>query len=390
MGTETREDPNFTRDFEQLLPEHLDYAALTRTVQSGIESALEHPWLENARRLVLTGSGDSLFAARSALPAIRRWSGLPAEAMTSLEFARYEAPILDRGDVLVAISNSGGSSRTRETILLARDRGIPTLGVTGAADGPVARRADCVIHRPVRGQENPDVNHGRAVVHMAEYLATLVALYRFAQAFGVRRGRIDDGEHREVLAAIDRAIDSVPPIARAAEPSAVALAKDLHERDADTIWVLGAGPNRGTAEYCAAKFHEQIPLNGVPQDLEEWAHLQYFLTLRWGERSVALVLAAPGNARDRADEIVAGIWEAGGCAVAIAPPGQSPPGASWTLDVTTQLDELLTPLVYHLPAQLLVLHLARLAKVEPTPLRRRDDYRLIRHGAVLDGVQGLK
>jgi hypothetical protein len=41
------------------------------------------------------------------------------------------------------------------------------------------------------------------------------------------------------------------------------------------------------------------------------------------------------------------------------------------------------------PAQLLVLHLARLAAVPVTPLRRQDDYWLIRKGAVRETSRGL-
>ena len=50
---------------------------------------------------------------------------------------------------------------------------------------------------------------------------------------------------------------------------------------------------------------------------------------------------------------------------------------------------MLTPLVYHVPVQLLVLHLARLGGVDPTPLRRRDEYQLIRKGAVRERARGL-
>ena len=51
--------------------------------------------------------------------------------------------------------------------------------------------------------------------------------------------------------------------------------------------------------------------------------------------------------------------------------------------------ELLSPIVYHVPVQLLVLHLARLEGVTPTPIRRTDDYRLIRKGIVRERIEGL-
>ena len=139
-----------------------------------------------------------------------------------------------------------------------------------------------------------------------------------ALSIGVRRGRITPQVKTEWYSTIEAAIAYAQPIARATEPVAVGLAQDL--ADADTIWTIGAGPNRGTAEYCAAKFHEQNPVNGIAQDLEEWAHLQYFLTLSWKSRVVVMVLAPPGNALDRAEELVRGIADAGGRAIVLAHP----------------------------------------------------------------------
>jgi len=384
---ETRTDGGFAGDCREPLAALLDYPALAAAIDAGLDDAFSVPWLGEARRLVFAGSGDSLFAARSVLPALRRWSGIAAEVMTGLEFARYETPLLETGDVLVAISNSGGSSRTREAVALTRDRGVPVLGVTGSLDGPLAAMVDATLHRPVRSAGFDLRGHGRAIVHMAEYFASLRALYGLALRLGVARGRLSARDAGEVRGAIDGAIAAIPAVADNAEADARVLAERLHRTGTDTAWVLGAGPNRGTAEYCAAKFHEQVPLNGVPQDLEEWAHLQYFLTLKWGERGPVVVLAPPGNARDRAEEVVAGIARAGGLAVIVGPVGAE--GAVGHLEVAQTLPELLTPLLYHVPVQLLVLHFARLVGVDPTPIRRVDDYELIRGGIVRDRVEGL-
>lgn len=385
--SDPRTNGGFAGDCREPLTTLLDYRSLVATIDDGLDGVLAEPWLEDARRLVFAGSGDSLFAARSVLPALRRWSGIGAEVMTGIEFARYETPLLEPGDVLVAISNSGGSSRTREAVALTRDRGIPVLGVTGSLGGPLAAMVDRTLHRPVRSAGFDTAGHRRAIVHMAEYFATLRALYGLALRLGVARGRLSPHGADELRAAIDGAVATVPEVAANAEADARALAERLHARGTDTVWVLGAGPNRGTAEYCAAKFHEQVPLNGVPQDLEEWAHLQYFLTLSWGERGPVLVLAPPGNARDRAEEVVAGIARAGGVAVTVGP--GNPAGARNRLEVATALPELLTPLHFHVPVQLLVLHLARLVGVDPTPIRRVDDYELIRGGIVRERVEGL-
>jgi glucosamine--fructose-6-phosphate aminotransferase (isomerizing) len=366
----------------------LDHRELRAALRPAIDDLLADPRAGRPGRLLFTGSGDSLFAATAALPALRRWSGRPAEVLSSIELARYEAPLLGRDDVVLAVSNSGNSSRTREAVLLSRERAGLTVGVTGSATGPLAGLADRVLHRPVRLPEGDGPAHARVYLHLVEYVATLVTLYELGLALGRRAGRLSVAEESAWGARLDAAASALPDAARAVEPAVLALAGEL--RGADTVWVIGAGPNRGTAQYAAAKFHEQLPWNGVAQDLEEWAHLQYFLTLQWKARSVVVVLAPPGNALDRAEELVEGIAGAGGRAVVVGHPAHGRfPKAHARLDVPGETPELLTPLTYHVPAQLLVLHLARLAAVPVTPLRRQDDYWLIRKGAVRETSRDL-
>ena len=154
----------------------------------------------------------------------------------------------------------------------------------------------------------------------------------------------------------------------------------------ENIWVIGAGPNRGTAEYAAAKFHEQIPINGVPQDLEEWAHLQYFLTLDWKEKSVIIILAPEGKALDRCMEILTGIKNANGTSVLVTNSSNSLNRSNWDFPILFQIDELLTPVIFHIPSQLMAFHWARKRCVRPTPLRRLDNFWLIRKGQICDSI----
>jgi glucosamine--fructose-6-phosphate aminotransferase (isomerizing) len=334
------------------------------------------------------GSGDSLFAAVGVAHAFRRWTGIATEARTAMELARYDSALLGARDLVISISNSGSSSRARETVLLARDRGAMTIGVTGSLTGELARQADLVVHRPVAEDIGLPVYYGRCLLNFAEYLAVLYALYALALALGVRRGHLSAAEQSSQLARIEQAIEAQGEVAARIESTIVGLSAQLD--GLDTIWAIGAGPSQGTARYSAAKFHEQMPINGISGDLEEWAHLEYFLTLKWGTRSVVLVIAPPGNSLDRAQEIVRGIATAGGRAIAIhSGPASDFPQASVQIALGSALDEWLSPLVYHLPAQLLVLHMAARAGVPHIPMRRHDDAWLIAKGIMRRSAQGL-
>jgi len=378
----------FASDFSYAVDHSLDLPRLRSVVGEHVAAAMLDDRITQAERILIGGSGDSLLGAISAAPAFRRWTGVPTEAKTAIELARYETPLLTPRDLVIGISNSGSSSRARETVLLAKDRGATTLGITGSLTGALARQADRVVHRPVSEVPALPAHYGRCFLNFTEYLAVLYALYAFALALGVKRGRISAAAQSTQLAEIERAISAQAQIAARIEPGIVAIAKELD--GIDTIWAIGAGPSRGTAQYSAAKFHEQMPINGIGGDLEEWAHLEYFLTLEWGRRSVVMVIAPPGNSLDRAQEIVQGIGDAGGRAIIVnAGAAVAFPPAFARVDLGYDADEWLSPLIYHLPAQLLVLHMAALAGVDHIPRRRVDGTWLIAKGIVRETAKDL-
>lgn len=378
----------FAADVALAVARSVELPTLRRVVAEGVARAVQDPRLAQSARILMGGSGDSLFAAVGLAHVFRRWTGIATEACTAMELARYQSALLGARDLVISISNSGSSSRARETVLLAKDRGATTIGVTGSLSGELARHADLLVHRPVVEHIGLPDFYGRCLLNFAEYLAVLYALYALALALGVQRGRITAAVQATQLARIEQAIEAQGEIAARIEPAVMALSAQLD--GLDTIWAIGAGPSQGTAQYSAAKFHEQMPINGISGDLEEWAHLEYFLTLKWGARSVVLVIAPPGNSLDRAQEIVHGIATAGGRAIAIhagADTGFAEAFVQIPLGYT--LDEWLSPLVYHLPAQLLVLHMAARAGIPHIPMRRHDEAWLIAKGIVRRSAQGL-
>jgi glucosamine--fructose-6-phosphate aminotransferase (isomerizing) len=378
----------FANDIALAVTRSVDLPTLRRVVSEHVAAAVRDPRVVGAKRIVMGGSGDSLFAAVGVAHAFRRWSGLPTEARTAMELARYESALLGPDDLVISISNSGSSSRAREVVLLAKDRKAPTLGVTGSLSGALARQADLVVYRPVAEDIGLPPYYGRCLLNFAEYMAVLYALYALALAIGVRNGHITAATEAEQLQCIEQAIEAQGTIAKRIEPAVAALCEQLG--DIDTLWAIGAGPSQGTAQYSAAKFHEQMPINGIACDLEEWAHLEYFLTLKWGARSVVIVLAPPGNSLDRAQEMVRGIGTAGGRAIVVhASPELTFPEAFLSIDLGCEIDEWLSPLIYHLPAQLLVLHMAARAGIPHIPMRRHDETWLIAKGIVRNSTQGL-
>src|SRR5438309_2931399 len=96
-------------------------------------------------RVYLVGCGDSHYCGLATRFAFERWSGIPTEALESLEFSRYALESAPRDALVVAVSNSGRVARTVECALFAKQRGIPTLGLTYAQDSRLAQTADMLL-----------------------------------------------------------------------------------------------------------------------------------------------------------------------------------------------------------------------------------------------------
>jgi glucosamine--fructose-6-phosphate aminotransferase (isomerizing) len=127
---------------------------------------------------------------------------------------------------------------------------------------------------------------------------------------------------------------------------------------AGVLTVLGGGPSHGTALFGMAKLIESTRHNAVGQELEEWAHEQYFVT---GPGSHTIVVAPAGASADRAREQLRAVRDVGGTAVAICDPADAATCAmaDIVLPARATTDELLSPIVAAVPLELLALAYAR-------------------------------
>ena len=89
--------------------------------------ALDDNLCRSARRLFVTGCGDSHHATLASELAFESLAGLPTEPMTALQMSRYAVDFFPEGEpganVVIGISASGEVSRTLEALLRARQVG---------------------------------------------------------------------------------------------------------------------------------------------------------------------------------------------------------------------------------------------------------------------------
>lgn len=271
-------------------------------------------------RVYITGCGDSHHAAVASELAFEQLAGVACYPMTAMSFGRYKASTLPAagrgGNLLLAVSVSGQASRTVEAMRLGRLAGATGVAITGNRGSPLASEAETVLETMV--PPLPDEMRGMIVPGSRSYMASLLALYLCAVHIGQQRGHLSkkqgNGLRRELAGMADLMEETIAGSERGALEAAAAWA------DADQFVFCGSGPNYGTAMFSAAKLLEASGDGVTAQDMEEWAHLQYFARQR---TTPTFLISGGGRDESRAAEVAAAAAAIGRRVAAIAPAGSA-------------------------------------------------------------------
>jgi len=325
-----------------------------------VAESLPAPVCSNVQRVFLTGCGDSHHAPLNAEMAFEELAGLPCEPMTAMQFARYGAgflPDTGRGSNLVlAVSVSGAVSRTVEALRMGRLAGGTAVALTGNTTGPLAAEAEIVL--PTAVPPLPAELQGMIVPGTRSYIASLLMLYLVAIHLGERRSRLTRAranKERRALAA--HAELMAETIALSDGPARYAAEQ---WRDARQFVYCGSGPHYGTALFSAAKLLEASGDIAVAQEMEEWAHLQYFAR---EETTPTILISAGGRDAGRTVEIAAAA-RAIGRRVGLVAPRQTDllarTAPDQLLPIAAPLHERYAPLLTCLPPTLFAAYRAQL------------------------------
>ncbi|MDO9081997.1 MAG: glutamine--fructose-6-phosphate transaminase (isomerizing), partial [Humidesulfovibrio sp.] len=92
-------------------------------------------------RLHIVACGTSYHAGLWGLYLLEKYAKIPVQAEIASEF-RYRDPILPPGGVVLAISQSGETMDTMAGIKLARQRGLPVIGLCNVVGSSISRESD--------------------------------------------------------------------------------------------------------------------------------------------------------------------------------------------------------------------------------------------------------
>jgi arabinose-5-phosphate isomerase len=161
-------------------------------------------------KVVVSGVGKSGIVCRK-MAATFASTGTPAFFLHAGEASHGDLGMLVRGDVLIAVSNSGESEEVLHLLPLVRRFGIPLIAMTGRRESTLARTADVALDVSVPEEACPlglaPTASTTATMALGDALAVALleergfsvddfALLHPAGAIGRRLLRVDDLMHR--------------------------------------------------------------------------------------------------------------------------------------------------------------------------------------------------
>lgn len=100
--------------------------------------------LNTTGRVVVTGIGKSGLVGRK-ISATFSSTGTPSVFLHPVEALHGDLGVVLKGDVVLAISNSGNTQELLRLLPVLKERGVPIIALTGNVDSRLARLSDCVI-----------------------------------------------------------------------------------------------------------------------------------------------------------------------------------------------------------------------------------------------------
>ena len=143
-----------------------------------------------AKRVVIVACGTSWHAGLIGKQLIETYCRIPCEVEYASEF-RYRNPVVGKGDVVIAISQSGETADTLAAVQLAKERGAFIYGICNAIGSSIPRATDTGTYIHV----GPEIG----VASTKAFTGQVTVLTMIALAMGEAKGTISRDEYLQVV-----------------------------------------------------------------------------------------------------------------------------------------------------------------------------------------------
>jgi glucosamine--fructose-6-phosphate aminotransferase (isomerizing) len=221
-------------------------------VMRGVENYLEQ--LMNANRIIMVACGTSWHAGLIAEYVFEELCRIPVEVEYASEF-RYRNPVIHKGDIIIAISQSGETADTLVAIEKAKEQGAIIFGVLNVVGSSIARAS----HSGAYTHAGPEIG----VASTKAFTAQLTVLMMVALKIAASKGTISQERYLHLLNELHEVPGKVEVALKLNDQVREIAAKYANTHD---VLYLGRGYNFPVALEGALKLKEisYIHAEGYP------------------------------------------------------------------------------------------------------------------------------
>jgi glucosamine--fructose-6-phosphate aminotransferase (isomerizing) len=316
-------------------------------------------WLRGRQRdferVYFVGHGSSLYNGQVGKYLVEHIAGIPAEAIPAFSFASYaETKLLGPKTLVVGISTTGGTKSVVEALARARAEGAPILTITAHDGTPISEGVEATI---LSGGEADTIS-----VKTSSYVLAIVSIITLALGLAGAGEAVRDEWRQQVREAGAGAANFLTRQRGEIQSLAGTFAS------ASRVFVVGSGPNLGTAGEGALKVIEMAKMHAEAQELEDFFHGR----LREVDQVNPMFFIAPGGRTSaRVLDLLTVMKHVRSPSVVLT--DVITPGiaelATHVIKMPVTLNEFATPLVYIIPLHLFGYEMALVRGYDPNVRR---------------------
>ena len=153
-------------------------------------ASLDDDFLKQLERIYFVACGSAYHVGAAAKYVIEAMTDLPVEIDLASEF-RYRDPKLVKNSLVVIVSQSGETADSLAALRLAKEKGVPVLGIVNVVGSSIARESDYLLYT----YAGPEIS----VATTKAYSAQLAAVYLLSTKLAQVRGCIDEQRCRALI-----------------------------------------------------------------------------------------------------------------------------------------------------------------------------------------------
>jgi glucosamine--fructose-6-phosphate aminotransferase (isomerizing) len=316
-----------------------------RTPRAYLEKACS--LLEASSKVFMVACGTSYHACVAGSYMLSQLAKLDARPVIASEFKEACSPLIDSSTAILALSQSGETADTLAAIKAGLERGAKVVSVTNVMGSSITR----LSHVYIGMQAGPEVG----VAATKTFTCQLAVEALLAVMLGVKRGVLEQGEAKEILSSLSESPSLMYKLLSSSRDEVRFIA--LRYATSSSIYFLSRGVNVATALEGALKLKEVSYIHAEGYPAGESKHGPIALV----EEGFPCVFVMPkGEVRGRLLGNVMEMKARGANIIAVADEDdeESRSLATDFIGVPAGLPELLTPILYVVPLQLLAYYAA--------------------------------